>query len=1194
MLSFCKLVYTLVFSILYFFCLFIINLITAPTGGGVISEASNSSWAELESYMIGTLQLYPPTLATKQILILRYLTPMGEYQEFLSHVFEHNALELILYYVNVKETKEARLAFEALKYLAALLCHKKFSIEFIQGKGLECLLEVPRPSIAATGVSICLYYLGYCEEAMERVCLLPKYIVSHLVKYALWLLECSHDSGRCHATMFFGLTFQFRVILEEFDEQDGLRKLHNVISTLPILSSEDNIPPINEDAECAARQIVRHVCVAYKRYLEAHLHIKVEQLRRSQLRPNERTFGPVIPSQPSYKACKSSPEEVQQQLETLLQLMPFRAHWQPVDQLMKLGGITLLLKIIAFAYEWNYSGRAETVRCALDVLAIACVIPKVVLLFCDRVDLPEETVTVGINIILGAADGEIVADADVQKAALRVIVNCVCAPIHRVGATVTRYSSSGGGTASPSKKTKFKSSEELIQRVWESVRSNSGIMVLIQLMNVKTPITDADCIRTLACKALAGLARSDTVRQIVSKLPLLTSGQLQTLMRDPILQEKRQEHVSFQKYALELLERLSGKTKHTGNDLEVSLNNIHKANIVAQTKIHFNDRQLLLLIHQHLMSKGLVDTATILQKEANLANAVTTGRLHPPNTFRYTSSTSTPNRTRLSFSSPSLRTPTQNSVNHSDENIFNGVTPSTSIKIKKKTLQVAQSINLIAKPRLQKQLSAEPHVKVMLPSQINEELENEQPRITLDSIITEYLTNQHALCKNPMATCPQFNLFVPHKCPDPKPKIQAANNFAMRSARRQIGYQSKALDRKLIHSRFCPLHTIRLPNDDGFYTCVKFLPGDQHIIVGSYTGEIRVFNINSGTANEESTFSAHDSYVVHIEPNREGNLLLSSSTWGRPLSALWSLNGYEMKYAFDDEEYIEFSKASQDRIIGTKGEIATIYDVNTGTSISRLVPTVSNQYTRNKATFSPNDDLVLSDGVLFDVSTGQQIHKLDKLNQMQSGVFHPNGLEIVSNTEVWDIRTFQLLKTVPVLNQCQVVFAPVNSTIYAISLEQEVDEDPTFDSSFKTVDASDYSSIATIDVRRNVYDLAVNRFDTQIAVVENQGVYHAPQESVVRLYDVGRKRDDEDEQEEEDDEEEDMSGSDDDASENGTASTIIGDAQHNDNNGNNEDDDGGGGNDSDGSWTDISDDSDDSHGNYSSGMSAIEDLLFEF
>lgn len=64
-----------------------------------------------------------------------------------------------------------------------------------------------------------MYYLAYCEDAMERVCLLPRKVLADLVRYALWLLECSHDSGRCHATMFFGFSFQFRVILEEFDAQ---------------------------------------------------------------------------------------------------------------------------------------------------------------------------------------------------------------------------------------------------------------------------------------------------------------------------------------------------------------------------------------------------------------------------------------------------------------------------------------------------------------------------------------------------------------------------------------------------------------------------------------------------------------------------------------------------------------------------------------------------------------------------------------------------------------------------------------------------------------------------------------------------------------------------------------------------------------------------------------------------------------
>lgn len=203
--------------------------LSSSAHSSLLEANSNSSWAEMESYVIGNVQMHPPTLATRQMLILRYLTPMGEYQEFLGHVFEQNALDLILKYINVRETKDSRLAFEALKYLASLLCHKKFSIEFLNVGGLQRLLDVPRPSVAATGVSICLYYLAYCEDAMERVCLLPQRVISDLVTYALWLLERSHDSGRCHATMFFGFSFPFKVILEEFDAQDGLRKLFNVV-----------------------------------------------------------------------------------------------------------------------------------------------------------------------------------------------------------------------------------------------------------------------------------------------------------------------------------------------------------------------------------------------------------------------------------------------------------------------------------------------------------------------------------------------------------------------------------------------------------------------------------------------------------------------------------------------------------------------------------------------------------------------------------------------------------------------------------------------------------------------------------------------------------------------------------------------------------------------------------------------------
>jgi hypothetical protein len=66
----------------------------------------------------------------------------------------------------------------------------------------------------------------------------------------------------------------------------------------------------------------------------------------------------------------------------------------------------------------------------------------------------------------------------------------------------------------------------------------------------------------------------------------------------------------------------------------------------------------------------------------------------------------------------------------------------------------------------------------------------------------------------------------------------------------------------------------------------------------------------------------------------------------------------------------------------------------TGKKVMTLTPALSNQYNKNRAVFSPTDELVLSDGVLWDVTSGKEIHKFDKLNQSLSGVFHPNNLEV--------------------------------------------------------------------------------------------------------------------------------------------------------------------------------------------------------
>ena len=76
-----------------------------------------------------------------------------------------------------------------------------------------------------------------------------------------------------------------------------------------------------------------------------------------------------------------------------------------------------------------------------------------------------------------------------------------------------------------------------------------------------------------------------------------------------------------------------------------------------------------------------------------------------------------------------------------------------------------------------------------------------------------------------------------------------------------------------------------------------------------------------------------------------------------------------------------------------------IYDTATGQQILKLED-VSNNYTKNCATFDPTDELVLNDGVLWDVRLAKPIYKFDKFQSNISGMFHPSGLEIIINSEI--------------------------------------------------------------------------------------------------------------------------------------------------------------------------------------------------
>uniref|UniRef100_A0A667WUF5 DDB1- and CUL4-associated factor 1 n=1 Tax=Myripristis murdjan TaxID=586833 RepID=A0A667WUF5_9TELE len=1071
---------------------------------------------------------------------------------------------LLMNYIDLQHTKDVQLTFDALLYLASLLLQKKFAAEFIAHGGVQKLLEIPRPSMAATGVSLCLYYLAYNQDAMERVCTLPDSVLSDMVSYALWLLESSHASGCCHATMFFSISFSFRAVLQLFDHQDGLRRLVNLVSTLEILNLEDEVS-LSDDQVFSSRQTAKHTCMALRRYFEAHLAVKTQQVKQSLQRSEG---GTVIPQQPYYKACTYSREQVVEMMEFLIECGPPQLHWEPVEVFYKLSCVPLMLQLISTACDWRtYYGRSDTVRYALDILAILTVVPKVQLLLADTVEVLDETrspvSTVGMSIILGVAEGEVfVNDAEIQKSALQVVINCVCAHDHNLNTV--------GASCHSQQPPPLQN--RVLAHMWHVVQNNNGIKVLLSLLSVKMPITDADLIRSLACKALVGLSRCCAIRQIISKLPLFTSGHIQQLMKEPVLQDKRSEHVRFCRYASELTERVSGKPLLIGTD--VSLARLQKANVVAQSRITFPEKELLMLIRNYLVTKGLHDSANTLVREANLPTGPFCQNT-PTACVTPTSSSVIPRTPRLA-SGVAARMPSH--VGSSPVSSVAAASPTSSVQTRAHSTphlscsssstsgsplvgrilfsreRGASCCSSGKRARVLKQKSD--HGAFIQTPAMKKQLERHLPSPpSLDSIITEYLRQQHARCPNPVTTCPPFSLFTPHRCPEPKQRRQASLNFTTRLGSRVLypkygGVDRGCLDRHLIFSRFRPMSVFHEGDgDESGFTCCAFSARERFLMLGTCTGHLKLYNVFSG--EEEANYTCHTSAITHLEPSRDGKLLLTSASWSVPLSALWNMDGvFSMKQSFVDDHYVEFGKLTQDRVIGTKDQVAHIYDIQTGQKTLTLYdPTLANNYKRNCATFHPTDDLVLNDGVMWDVRASRAIHKFDKFNMNISGVFHPNGLEVIINTEIWDLRTFHLLHTVPALDQCRVVFNSNATIMYGAMLQADEEEDAMdrqmkipFGSSFRTFDATDYKPIATVDVKRNISDLCTDSKDCYLAVIENQDTVSL--DTVCRLYEVGRQKlaeegDDDDDEDDEDQDDDDSSESDDDDDDMDTDSLIV-------------------------------------------------------
>lgn len=1024
---------------------------------------------------------FPLTVGGQQRLMLRYLHPMGEYQELLPVAFDLNVIDLIYHYINVKVQPDPQLACFALLYLSSLLCHKKFIVEFIFQGGIQRILEIPLPSSVATMSSLCLYYVAYSEDALERACLLPQSTLQCLTEYLMWLLECAHVSGRCHSSLFFSMTFSFRALLNLFDSMDGLRKVANMISTLRILRvAESDLA--TDDHVFLDREMAKNACLTLKKYFEAHITIIADEYKRSSARDSR---NPIPTPIPAYKSMQNTAETLQSNIEYVLENdSNGLLEKQFCNRVVSLNIGPLLIQLVAIASKWkNYNNRVDVMVTALESLSALSASKKVSLTFCQQIEVSASETQSGMKILLRAVEGDLIQDIHVQKAALVCICNCVNA----------RTIKSVKGTKIQSKREMQEM--EVVKKIWSDIRLNNGIKIILTLLHTKTPITEADSVRALACKTLCGLSYDSLMCQILGKLPIFHNEELNLLMREPVLSDRMSEHEKFSKYASTLIERVTGKPFKLEYYQSIpNMSRITKADIIAHTKISYPQKELLSIIHKHLVEQGLADSASALKEEAKLT-------LEPPLRLGLPQLTKTTLPLSLKVNTPAKA-----------EKILN----STPLKSVKRTAIFPSPFR-----NLSEQSKIASH---SAPS--------------LDGIVTEYLREQHAHCSNPVSTCPPFSLLQPHRCPEPRYRDYASPNITKRMLERQRtpfgGTQGRKYDLRYLYSRFRTAGSIKEPDDDSIYTCCAWFPFNENICLGTQTGDIKIWSVDN---NEELIHSCHGAPVSTCYIAKNYKLMTTSAPFGNPLGAVWKLNctddgvsSIDLKLELHEDNFVQFS-TGEDQVVGTEDLIAHVYDLGTG----QLTRTYfdqrnANSYSKNFACFSPNDDLLLNDGCLWDVRAKKMIHKFDKFNDFVSGVFHPTALQIIINTEVWDLRTFHLLDTCPALDQCRIIFSNDNNVIYGVKHISNDTNIPIehsgmlgpYESSFRTFDAYDFSPINTFDVKKTIFDLKPNPTDQVIAVIENGGMMSSLEmDTTCRYYEIGRMKRVGDDSDDDDDDESD-------------------------------------------------------------------------
>ncbi|KAK3141056.1 hypothetical protein QOZ80_4BG0329010 [Eleusine coracana subsp. coracana] len=1071
---------------------------------------------------------------------------------------------------------------DVLKLICALAAHRKFAALFVDRGGIQRILSVPRVTQTYTALSASLFTFGSLQSTMERVCALSSDTLDNVVELALQLLECPQDLARKSAAIFFAAAFVFKAVLDLFDARDGMQKLLDILKGCASGSGGNSAGLGSSNANQGNDRSPAEVLTSSEK--------QAEQKRPQKLGPAlVRTRWAVL------ERFVASNGHI-----TMLELCKFQAHGDRYlrDLTQYAIGVLHIITLMPLSRKWIVHATLSNNRVGIAVLldavksfdyvdheVICPALNVLVNLVCPPPSISNKPSSAATQQPSQASIGTSseIRDKNVEKIApdKSLTVNQGesrersgdgntphqgnTTPVVPSGVVGDRRISLGVGAGGPGLAAQL---EQWYRQAREVVRANNGIKILLQLLSsrmVTHPVA-IDSIRALACRVLLGLARDDTIAHILTKLQV--GKKLSELIRETSAQASGGDSGRWQTELTQVAIELIGVLTNSGKETTLAatdaaapaLRRIERAGIAAATPISYHSRELMQLIHEHLLGSGFTVTASMLQKEAGIAPLPLTAAVLPVHQVPALEASSAqqpwPSGRVQGFLSDKTNVSFDQSVHVSD---------SVLASSKKKALtfsssfsQRTQSPNIFCGNRT----SSTPKSPLPTTADTGDVEISQKTPLSLPikrKLVDMKDINSASVAKRPATTdqaC-QSSIF---QTPAP-----ARRGLSVVVDSPTAFYSGRA--------NFNNISTENMDNAQGTPGVVTTTshPG----VNDQQSGNLERMTLDSMIVQylkhqhrqcpaPVTTLPPLSLLHPHVCPEPSRSLSAPANIAARMGSREISRQFSGIQVPRRDRHFI-YSRFKQCRVCRDESSLLTyLLDTqachqhhvsmmeSTYSSGNELILTSSlNEIAHNEMFncrghiqplihFSPDDKMLLWNGVLWDIRVQNAIHQFDQFTDYCGGGFHPAGNEVILNSEVWDLRKFKLLRSVPSLDQTVIKFNGTGDVIYAI-LRRNLDDvssainarrvrHPLFPA-FRTIDAVTYSDIATVQLDRCVLDLTMEPNDSLIGVVAMDD--HDELFSSARLFEVGRKRINDDDSDPEDagetdDEDDDNDDSDDD------------------------------------------------------------------